>query len=248
MSSQKKKKSLIPQKTLNGQEATISRKYATVEGFCGKSGVPSWMIRLGTLNTGSVTGCSIEIVDMLERRRVDICSLQETRLKSNDAVRKTPSSEIPLICGDLNGHVGDKANGFHGVHGGFGYGSQNEDGIRILEFAESHELSLFDTYFKKRAEHLITYKSGMSCTHVRQQHRRLFRNTKVIPGEACTSQHRLLVADMTMERSRPVTDRMPARIKTWKQGEIRGVGIGTAGLSGEDRIKKFSYCWSRSME
>ncbi|ESO10244.1 hypothetical protein HELRODRAFT_168134 [Helobdella robusta] len=27
--------------------------------------------------------CSIEIVDMLERRRVDICSLQETRWKSN---------------------------------------------------------------------------------------------------------------------------------------------------------------------
>ncbi|ESO05777.1 hypothetical protein HELRODRAFT_77287, partial [Helobdella robusta] len=72
----------------------------------------------------------------------------------SDAVRKTPSSEIPLILGDLNGHVGNKANGFHGVHGGFSYGSQNEDGIRFLEFAESHELSLLNTYFKKRAEHL----------------------------------------------------------------------------------------------
>ncbi|ESO00417.1 hypothetical protein HELRODRAFT_175838 [Helobdella robusta] len=75
----------------------------------------------------------------------------------SDTVRKTPSSEIPLICGDLNGHVGDKANGFHGVHEGFGYGPQNEDGVRILEFAESHELSLLNTYLKKRAEHLITY-------------------------------------------------------------------------------------------
>ncbi|ESN99352.1 hypothetical protein HELRODRAFT_162885 [Helobdella robusta] len=86
----------------------------------------------------------------------------------------------PLICGNINGHVGEKANGFHGVYGGFGYGSQNEDGVRILEFAESHKLFLLNTYFKKRAEHLITYKSGMSCTQidfilVRQQHRRLFR-------------------------------------------------------------------------
>ncbi|ESN92892.1 hypothetical protein HELRODRAFT_165024 [Helobdella robusta] len=96
----------------------------------------------------------MEIVDMLERRRVDICSLQETRWKSNDVsfigsyklfwngqkpvYLKTPkvtsgtqshipSSEIPLICGDLNGHVENKANEFHGFHGGFGYGSQNED-------------------------------------------------------------------------------------------------------------------------
>ncbi|ESO00301.1 hypothetical protein HELRODRAFT_83294, partial [Helobdella robusta] len=64
-----------------------------------------------------------------------------------------PSSEIPLICGDFNGHVGNKANGFHCVHGGFGYGSQNEDGLRLLEFAESHELSLLNAYFKKRAKH-----------------------------------------------------------------------------------------------
>ncbi|ESN95641.1 hypothetical protein HELRODRAFT_179111 [Helobdella robusta] len=40
----------------------------------------------------------------------------------SDAIRKTPSSEIPMICGDLNSHVGDKSNGFLGVHGGFGYG------------------------------------------------------------------------------------------------------------------------------
>ncbi|ESN94366.1 hypothetical protein HELRODRAFT_164197 [Helobdella robusta] len=54
----------------------------------------------------------------------------------SDAVRKTPSSEIPLVCGDLNGHVGEKTNGFHGVYGGFGYRSQNEDCVQILEFAE----------------------------------------------------------------------------------------------------------------
>ncbi|ESO10364.1 hypothetical protein HELRODRAFT_183688 [Helobdella robusta] len=141
MSSQKKKRSSIPWKTLNGQGVTISRKHATVEGCCGKSNVLSWNIRLGTLNTGLLTGRSMETVDMMERRRVDIRSLQETRWKSNgvaligsyimgkhvltvisayapetsesedskndfwnvlsDAVRKTPSSEIPLMCGDL---------------------------------------------------------------------------------------------------------------------------------------------------
>ncbi|ESO12190.1 hypothetical protein HELRODRAFT_63375, partial [Helobdella robusta] len=206
-------------------------------------------IRLGTLNTGLLTGRSMKIVDMLERRRVDICFLQETRWKSNgvsligsyklfwngqktaqngvgiyildslaqnvlevvrissplmliklrmgkqvfsscapqtgefknakndfwktlsDAVRKTPSSGIPLICGDLNGHVGDKANEFNGVHGGFGYGSQNED---------------------------------------------------IIPGKACISQHRLLVADMIMERSRPVTNRMPTKDMETEEPYVQG--------------------------
>ncbi|ESN91048.1 hypothetical protein HELRODRAFT_182276 [Helobdella robusta] len=107
----------------------------------------------------------------------------------SDAARKTPSLEIPLICGDINGHIGDKANMFHGVHGGFGYGCQNEDSVRILEFAENHELSLLNFYFKKRGEHLITYKNGMSCTQIDfivvRQHRRLFRNTKFI--EKCRS-------------------------------------------------------------
>ncbi|ESO04387.1 hypothetical protein HELRODRAFT_172769 [Helobdella robusta] len=176
---QPEKRSLIPWKTLNGQGVTIFRKWI-VEGCCEKLGVLSWNIRHGTLNTESLTGRFMKIVNMLGRRRVDICFLQETKWKPicvsligsykrqndfwntfSDAIRKISSSEIPLICGDLNSHVGDKANGFHGVHGGFDYGSQNEDGVWILEFAE-----MLNTYFKKRAEHLITYKIGMSCAQI----------------------------------------------------------------------------------
>ncbi|ESO00263.1 hypothetical protein HELRODRAFT_176121 [Helobdella robusta] len=95
-----------------------------------------------------------------------------------------------LITGDLNGHVGEKTDGFDNVHGGFGYGERNEDGNRILEFAESHGFCLLNTYFRKRLEHLIIYKSGPSATQidfsaVKQKHRRLFKNVKVIPGESC---------------------------------------------------------------
>ncbi|ESN90790.1 hypothetical protein HELRODRAFT_182617 [Helobdella robusta] len=56
----------------NIQEVPNSR------GMLRKSGV-----RLGTLNPGSLTGHFMEIVDMLERRRVDNCYLQETRWKLN---------------------------------------------------------------------------------------------------------------------------------------------------------------------
>ncbi|ESN92840.1 hypothetical protein HELRODRAFT_164971 [Helobdella robusta] len=51
-------------------------KYAIAEGSCRKiQNGPFMVLRLGTLNVGSLTGRSMEIVEMLERRRIDICCL-----------------------------------------------------------------------------------------------------------------------------------------------------------------------------
>ena len=38
---------------------------------------------------------------------------------------KLGNKEVVLVSGDLNGHVGKVANGYEGVHGGFGYGNRN---------------------------------------------------------------------------------------------------------------------------
>ena len=43
-------------------------------------------------------------------------------------VRAVPSSEKFFIGGDLNGHVGISSACFEAVHGGFGYGSRNQEG------------------------------------------------------------------------------------------------------------------------
>jgi hypothetical protein len=42
-----------------------------------------------------------------------------------------PISEKLFIGGDLNGHVGSTRAGFDEVHGGFGYGSRNQEGEGI---------------------------------------------------------------------------------------------------------------------
>ncbi|ESO00276.1 hypothetical protein HELRODRAFT_83374, partial [Helobdella robusta] len=199
----------------------------------------------------SLTGRSMEIAEMLERRRIDICCLQETRWKSNgtkkkyklfwngqktakngvgifvkeplaqevldikrinsplmwikirlekqtmtifssyapqtseseemkndiwaaffDTISTIPKSETILIGGDLNGHVGEKTDGLDNVHGGFGYGERNEDGNRMLEFAE------------------------------------------IIPGESCVAQHRLLVADLVVKLSKHKSKQRSRKIKT----------------------------------
>ena len=42
-------------------------------------------IRFGSWNVGTMTGRSSEIVEVLERRRVDVCCVQETRWKGGKA-------------------------------------------------------------------------------------------------------------------------------------------------------------------
>ncbi|ESO05327.1 hypothetical protein HELRODRAFT_171698 [Helobdella robusta] len=133
MPSQTKTTAPSPQQALSGQGVPrIPRKYAMAEGCCRKiQNGPSTVHRLGTLNVGSLTGRSMEIAEMLEHRRIDICCLQETRWKSNGVChinsdkekyklfwngQKTAKMAI-LIGGDLNGHVGEKKDGFDNVHG-----------------------------------------------------------------------------------------------------------------------------------
>ena len=77
-----------------------------------------------------------------------------------DTVRKAGADETLVICGDLNSHIGKLANGYEGVHGGYGYGLRNKDSEHILEFAPAHNLAVRNLYFTKKDNHLITYQSG----------------------------------------------------------------------------------------
>jgi hypothetical protein len=58
-------------------------------------------------------------------------------------------SEKLFIGGNLNGHVGSTRVGFERVHGGFGYGSRNQEGEGILNFVLAYDLIIANTLFKK---------------------------------------------------------------------------------------------------
>jgi exonuclease III len=75
-------------------------------------------------------------------------------------VSSVPISEKFFIGGDFNGHVGSTRVGFDGVHGGFGYGSRNQEGEGILNFALVYDLIIANTLFRKRVSHLVTFSSG----------------------------------------------------------------------------------------
>ena len=61
-----------------------------------------------------------------------------------------PQNEMVVFAGDMNGHVGSSNAGYEGTHGGFGYGSRNADGSRILEFADGLNLVICNTLFTKQ--------------------------------------------------------------------------------------------------
>ena len=71
-----------------------------------------------------------------------------------------PQNEMVVFAGDMNGHVGSSNAGYDGTHGGFGYGSRNADGTRILEFADGLNLVICNTLFTKQEAKLVIYVAG----------------------------------------------------------------------------------------
>nr|GEU78756.1 putative RNA-directed DNA polymerase, eukaryota, reverse transcriptase zinc-binding domain protein [Tanacetum cinerariifolium] len=74
----------------------------------------------------------------------------------NELVRECPTDERLFIRGNLNGHIEAVADGYAGVHEGFGFGDRNEEGRSILEAFPSetcssrHRLVIVDVLFEKQ--------------------------------------------------------------------------------------------------
>ena len=64
-------------------------------------------------------------------------------------VKAVPSSEKLFIGGDLNDHVGTSSAGFEAVHGGLGFGSTNQEGEEVLDFAIAFDLMIANTFLKR---------------------------------------------------------------------------------------------------
>ncbi|GKB80695.1 retrovirus-related pol polyprotein LINE-1 [Tanacetum coccineum] len=154
-------------------------------------------IRVGSWNVGSLTGKLFELCDVLSRHKVDIACFQETKWKGS----RTREGA------DLNGYIGATADGYVGVHRGFGYGVRNEEGRTIFKFATAHDLVVANSFFKKSDAHLITFQSGGHNTQidyllVRKGDLRACKDWRAFPSETCSSQHILLTLDVLFERQR----------------------------------------------
>ena len=137
-------------------------------------------------------------------------------------IRSIPDTERVVIGADMNSHVGTMDDTYVEVHGGHGYGRQNEDGSRFLEMAQGLGVIIVNTFFKKKSEHLITYRNGPYSSQIdyfmtRQMDRKYIQDCKVMPGEPVAKQHRLLVMVMNISfKKKDQRSQQKPRIRTWK--------------------------------
>ncbi|EDO29120.1 predicted protein, partial [Nematostella vectensis] len=119
------------------------------------------------------------------------------------------------------------AGGYEGVHGGYGYGERNPEGVRQLDFAVANELVITNSMFQKKSSHLVTYQSGGASTQVdyiltRKNNFRHVTNTKVVPNEECALQHKLVICDTFLKFSKKRRQVFTPRLRVWK---LRDPGI-----------------------
>ncbi|XP_071704410.1 uncharacterized protein [Rutidosis leptorrhynchoides] len=96
-------------------------------------------------------------------------------------------------------------DGYAGVHGGFRYRVRNEEGLSILEFAVAHDLVVENSFFRKTEAQLATFHSRGHSTQIdylllRKGDLRACRDCKALTTWTCSTQHRLLVMDLVLQR------------------------------------------------
>ncbi|KAK3520013.1 hypothetical protein QTP70_010846 [Hemibagrus guttatus] len=260
-------------------------------------------LRIGTLNVGTMTGKGRELADMMERRKVDILCVQETRWKGSKArsigagfklfyygvdskrngvgvvlkeefgrsvlevkrvsdrvmslkleiewvmlnvvsgyapqvgceleekekfwseldevMESIPTGERVVIGVDFNGHVGEGNTGDEKVMGKFGVKDRNLEGQIVVDFAKRMDMAVVNTYFQKREEHRVIYKSGGRRTQVdyilcRRGNLKEISDCKVVVGESVARQHRMVVCRMTLLVCKTKRSKIEKKTKWWK--------------------------------
>ncbi|KAI5102804.1 gastrula zinc finger protein XlCGF28.1-like [Silurus meridionalis] len=102
---------------------------------------------------------------------------------------------------------------------------RNVEGQMVVDFAKRMEMAVVNTYFKKKEDHRVTYRSGGRCTQVdyvlcRRCNLKEIGDCKVLAGDSVARQHRMVVCRMVLEvkkkRRRVRTER---RTRCWKLKE-----------------------------
>ena len=83
-----------------------------------------------------------------------------------DVLQSIPQHEKLFVGGDFNGHIGEKTDGYVRMHGGFKFGDRNSEGVELLDFAIAFDLTIGNSLFKKRDDHLVTFRSGSCKTQI----------------------------------------------------------------------------------
>ena len=87
--------------------------------------------------------------------------------------------------------------------GRYGAGTRNREGSMVLDLGKSMDLAIVNTYFKKKDDHRVTYKTGGKSTQVnyvicRRRNLKEMCDCKVIVNECVAKQHPIKVCKMAL--------------------------------------------------
>ncbi|KAK3556064.1 hypothetical protein QTP70_004385 [Hemibagrus guttatus] len=154
------------------------------------------------------------------------CELEEKERfwsELDEVMESIPTAERVVIGADFNGHVGEGNTGDEEVMGKFGVKERNLEGQMVVDFAKRMDMAVVNTYFQKREEHRVTYKSGGRSTQVdyilcRRGNLKEISDCKVVVGESVARQHRMVVCRMTLMVCKKKRSKIEIEKKTkwWK--------------------------------
>ncbi|KAK3516863.1 hypothetical protein QTP70_027081 [Hemibagrus guttatus] len=124
-----------------------------------------------------------------ERRGKVGCELEEKERfwsELDEVMESIPTGERVVIGADFNGHVGEGNTGDEEVMGKFGVKERNLEGQMVVDFAKRMDMAVVNTYFQKREEHRVTYKSGEEEVKDRDREEKWWRLKK----EKCCEEFR----------------------------------------------------------
>ncbi|KAK3545283.1 hypothetical protein QTP70_003021, partial [Hemibagrus guttatus] len=152
------------------------------------------------------------------------CELEEKERfwsELDEVMESIPTGERVVIGADFNGHVGEGNTADEEVMGKFGVKERNLEGQMVVDFAKRMDMGVVNTYFQKREEHRVTYKSGGRRTQVdyilcRRGNLKEISDCKVVVGESVVRQHRMVVCRMTLMVCKTKRSKIEKKTKWWK--------------------------------
>ena len=135
-----------------------------------------------------------------------------------DGLIESVSKEEKIVFdADLNGYVGKGNKGDEEIMGRYSAQTRNKEESIVVDFAKRMDLAIVNTYFKKKDEHRVTYKSGGKSTQVdyvmfRRRNLKEMCNFKLIVNECVAKQHRMMVCKMALMVQKKKAEKVKPKI------------------------------------
>ena len=135
----------------------------------------------------------------------------------DELIESVSKKERIVLGADLNGHMGEGNIGEEEVMERYGAGTRNKEGSMVVNFGKKMDLAIVNTYFKKKDEHRVTYKSGGKSIQVdyvmfRRRNLKEMCDCKVIVNKCIAKQHRMVVCKMDLTVKKKKAEKVKPKI------------------------------------